>query len=357
MINQGLLYDAIGVIADNLIGIMVAIFILAIISRWLVHVVVSRQNWFVKEFEKRVHRNLPEFSHRKNTSFFNLTRHLLQKTYYEVFELRRLKARRRPDKFMSIYDRSFMIQEGAARLVMDFLRQARYLRRDHQQPKFLELSKTIFENNPIFGRVFGIFSVSLVNSLLAILPGIFVVGGIFGTFLGIMHGLPSLSQMDVTNAEVSKNVMDIFLVKIAFAMNSSIVGILLSILMNLINATFTLENRFFNTVDIFTAAIEIIWNKADNNNITKEDIAFVQARDTMDFQAGETLKIAQQFSFEHKMILGDWDTLDSLKDAKKRPKRGAMATGTRGKNRQNAEGEGDIEENKKSASRDVKIAS
>ena len=159
----------------------------------------------------------------------------MQKTYYEIFELRKRYGRRHPDQVMGINDRLFMVQEGTARIILDFLRQAQYLEKHQDHPKFLEMTKSVFEHNPFFGRLFGYISVNMLNNILNVLPGLFVIGGIFGTFLGIMEGLPTLGGMDVTDSTTSKAVMDSFLVKISFAMNTSIAGILLSVCMTILN--------------------------------------------------------------------------------------------------------------------------
>jgi len=263
---------------------------------------VKRQSWFVREFEKRVYRALPALSNHTDLSFFHVTKNSLQKTYHEIFELRRMHGRRHPDQVMSVNDRIFLVQEGIARIVMDFLRHARYLEKHHDHPKFLEISKSVFENNPVFGRLFGVFSVSLINNILNILPSLFVIGGIFGTFLGIIDGLPALGGMDVTDSTASKEVMDSFLMNIAFAMNSSIVGILLSVLMTIINTTTAPENTYYSIVNRFTTAIELLWNKADHNIISAADAQFIEARDRMDMEAGEALKFAEQFERDHLLL-------------------------------------------------------
>ncbi|MFW7379921.1 MAG: hypothetical protein ACOH5I_14000 [Oligoflexus sp.] len=263
---------------NNLITVMLVAFTLAIFFRLLIYVTVKRQAWFVREFEKRVYRALPALSNHTDLSFFHVTKNSLQKTYHEIFELRRMYGRRHPDQIMTVNDRIFLVQEGVARIVMDFLRHARYLEKHHDHPKFLEISKSVFENNPIFGRLFGLFSVSLINNVLNILPSLFVIGGIFGTFLGIMDGLPALGGMDVTDSNASKQVMDEFLMNIAFAMNTSIMGILLSVLMTIINTTTAPENLYYSIINRFTTAIELLWNKADHNVISASDAQFIEAR-------------------------------------------------------------------------------
>ena len=119
----------------------------------------------------------------------------------------------------------------------------------------------------------GIFSLSRTNDVLNILPSIFIVGGIFGTFLGIMKALPELTAMDITNAEASKVVIDSFLIKISFALSTSILGIVLSIIMSFMNALLSPTSTYVEIVDAFTSAAEILWNKSENNDSSGGDIA------------------------------------------------------------------------------------
>ena len=298
----GFLFTLIRWTADNLIVIMLVGFALAFLFRVLIYLTVRREAWFVREFEKRVYRVLPSLSNHTDLSFFHVVKNTLQKTYHEIFELRRRYGRRHPDQIMSLHDRMFMIQEGTARIILDFLRHARYLEKHHDHPRFVDISKSVFENNQIFGRLFGLFPVNLFHSFLGILPGLFVIGGIFGTFLGIMEGLPSLGGMDVTDSVASKEVMDTFLSKIAFAMNTSIVGIMLSVLMTIINTWLSPDNLYYSLVTKFTAAIEILWNKADHNVIAAEDVNFVEARDRLEMEAGEVLRYAEQFKRDNFLL-------------------------------------------------------
>lgn len=281
---------------------MVAGFVIAFAFRLLVYNTVKRQSWFVKEFEKRAFRSLSLINLEQEVSFFTLIRKTLQKTYHEIFELRRRYGRRHPDQIMTLNDRLFMVQEGTARIILDFLRQARYLEKYQDHPKFLEMSKAVFEHNPIFGRLFGYIPVNMLNNVLNTLPGLFVIGGIFGTFLGIMEGLPTLGGMDVTDSLASKAVMDNFLSKISFAMNTSIAGILLSVLMTIVNTFMAPENVYYTVINRFTNTIETVWNRCDNNNIDATDSAFVEARDRLDMEAGEALKFGEQFRRDHYLL-------------------------------------------------------
>ena len=249
---------------DYLMPLLLFGFVLAVIMRLLITVTVHRQKRFVKEFCKRVHQDIAA-SPEPRGSFYNHVKRALTRTYFETFELRARYKRRNEDHVMSIGDRVFLIQDGILRLIDDFLQHIRYLRKGGGQPDFHEISNSVFGANPVFNRVLGIFSMSRTNDVLNILPSIFIVGGIFGTFLGIMRALPELTAMDITNAEASKVVIDNFLIKISFALSTSILGIVLSIIMSFMNTLMSPTNTYVEIVDAFNSASEIMWNKSENN--------------------------------------------------------------------------------------------
>ncbi len=289
-------------LSENMIPVLIGVFCVAVVMRFLVYWNIRRELWFVRELEKRIFRDLSSVPADAELSFFRFIKNILQKTYHEIFELRRVYGRRHHDQVMSVNDRIFLVQEGVARLIMDFLRHARYLKHTNEQPNFLDISKSVFENNKIFGNIFGIVSVNWVNNFLNLLPNLFVICGIFGTFLGIMEGLPGLSNLDVTDATKSQTVMDAFLLKMAFAMNKSALGIVLSVCMTLINSTFGPETIYFNVITRFTAAIGLVWNRSNNNEITAEDVHFVDARDKLEIEADDALRYSERFKIDHQIL-------------------------------------------------------
>jgi hypothetical protein len=253
---------------EYLMPFLVISFLLAVMVRFLITVVINRQRRFVKEFCKRLHNEILINPDEKG-SFYVLVRRFLATTYFENFELRAKYKRRNEDHIMTIGDRVFMIQDGIVRFIDDFLKHVKYLRKDPQHnPNFHELSTNAFASNPVFNRIFGIFSMSRTNEILNILPGIFIVAGIFGTFLGIMKALPELTGMDITDAVASKAVIDSFLIKISFALSTSILGIVLSIAMSFLNTLMSPESTYVEIIDSFKAATEILWNKCEDNEPT-----------------------------------------------------------------------------------------
>jgi len=268
--------------------ILLICFILAVIARILITIIIRRQNRFVKEYCKRVHQYIYDNPDSKGT-FYRLFKRFLVVTYFESFELRTKYKRRNQDHVMTIEDRVFLIQDGIIRLIDDFLNHARYLRKeDVKQPNFHEITNNAFSSNPVFNRVFGLLPMSRTNDILNILPGIFIVAGIFGTFLGIMKALPELTGMDITNAEASKVVIDSFLINIAFALSTSILGIILSVIMTFLNTLFSPDNTYLDIINSFKSATEVLWNKSD----TKQSKTVDDIKNDRESEAVDAFEIA-----------------------------------------------------------------
>ncbi len=279
---------------DYLMPILLFAFGLAVVVRLMITVIINRQRRFVKEFCKRVHHDLLVNPDTKG-SFYEILKRFLARTYFECFELRAKYKRRNSDHVMTIGDRVFLIQDGIIRFIDDFLKHARYLRKEaSHHPNFLEISNNAFASNPVFNRVFGLFSLSRSNEVLNILPSIFIVAGIFGTFLGIMKALPELTGMDITNAAASKVVIDSFLIKISFALSTSILGIILSILMSFLNTLLSPESTYMEIVDSFKSATEILWNKCENNQL--ENLEYIKSDRESDAEDAFELAIANMYA-------------------------------------------------------------
>ena len=267
--------------ADLLMPFMVFVFCCAVVLRALIYYTVKREEWFTKEFAKRVNKYMGQTDDRVEQSFYVVCKRLLEITYYEVFEIRSIMKRRNPDAIMTLTDRVFLVQQGSARMVSDSLKQIKYLKWG-ERPKFLEISNSVLSNNPCFNKVFGVIPVAVFNDFLATVPGLFVVMGIFGTFLGIMKALPELGGMNVSDAEATKLVMDTFLLKIAFSMSTSSVGILLSMLMGVTNTFLSCDKTYAETVERLENEFDKIWNMSASNKLPKDIQAFDADRDPIE---------------------------------------------------------------------------
>jgi len=225
-----------------------------------------------------------------NLSFYSLTKTLLEKAYYESFEIRDRLRRRRGDRVMAMSDRIFLVKQGCAWLVRDILNQVKFLKWTNDTPKMMQITRATFLRNPCFNRVFGVLPIASTNDVLSILPGLFVVAGILGTFIGIAQGLPELSGMNTQDLENTKLIMDKFLNEISFAMRSSIIGIVFSLTMHVWNALFSPERSYDSMMDRFETALDLVWYRSGNNDFPAEDSEFDEHRDPSEALAAQALK-------------------------------------------------------------------
>lgn len=271
--------------------LMLSVFCFGIFFRSIIYYTVRRHEWFAKEFEKRVNRFIDaEVPGKvKDVSFYSLSKKLLERTYYEVFEIRDRMKRRRPDNIMSASDRFFLVRQGCAWLVKDILKQVKFLKWNDNNPKLLNITKATLQHNPCFNRVFGVLPMVGMNDLISILPGLFVVAGILGTFIGIAGGLEGLGTMNLQDLEGSKNIMDRFLHEISFAMKSSIIGIIFSLMSHVFNVILSPERSYVSMVDRFESALDLLWYRSDNNNFPANERPFDEHRDAVEALAEDSL--------------------------------------------------------------------
>lgn len=271
--------------------VMAGIFLVGLFFRAIIYYTVRRHEWFAREFEKRVNHfiegEVPGKS--DNVSFYVLSKKLLERTYYEVFEIRDRMKRRKPDSIMSTSDRVFLVRQGCAWLVKDILKQVKFLKWSEGNPKLLNITKATLQHNPCFNRVFGVLPMVGINDLVSILPGLFVVAGILGTFIGIAGGLQELGTMNLQDLENTKNIMDRFLHEISFAMKTSIVGIIFSLLSHVTNTILSPERSYVSMVDRFESALDLLWYRSDNNNFPAHERPFDEHRDAVEALAEDAL--------------------------------------------------------------------
>lgn len=254
---------------------MFLLFAYGVTLRFLIWYTARAEFHFAREFQKRVQNHLSGEGNEqvRISSFYLLCQTILQKTYYEVFELRKKYRRRNLDYVTSFADRAFLIDESANRLVQDTLDRARYLRKDgHHHPEMMDISRGVFESNPGFNKILGIFPAGLTNDFVNLLPGLFVIGGIFGTFLGIAKGIPELGGMDMSHIEESKKILDAFLNTIALAMIKSIVGIGLSVVMTVINTLLSPDSLYYQVINRYSDSLNRLWAESTTNEIPSTSV-------------------------------------------------------------------------------------
>jgi hypothetical protein len=220
---------------------------------------------FSSAFETRTHRFLnkeyPE--DKKFSKFHEVVGFILNKTFDESYTARKIFRKRKEDSRVVALNRMFLIETGAKTLIDDTLKQTKY-HDSGREPDFKSISKFALNSNPYFNKLWGVIPIGLMNNVFSRLPSLFIIGGIFGTFLGISKGLPALKAMDPGNIAAAQATLENFLESMTLAMYSSVVGIFLSVCFTLINTFMSFNSMYLSLVDRFTQSLELLWKETSS---------------------------------------------------------------------------------------------
>lgn len=235
-------------------------FIFAFVARILIYLSVKSEQRFVIEFEHRVESFLLSDKRTNVGKFHQIADKILRQTHYEFYVLKAKRRLRRFDYPISIYERVFGITNGSQRLIDDTLKQTQYLGRSNN-PDFERIAKSVFASNPFFSRFVGLFSKSVVDDMLYIFPSVLIICGILGTFIGIIAGLPELRSIDPSNYGGMSTVLNGFLDHMSYAMSTSVVGMLLSLAMTLLNSAMSSYSTYLDLIDRYKNSLSFIWEE------------------------------------------------------------------------------------------------
>jgi hypothetical protein len=252
---------------ENLIFIMAVVFVFGVTLKVLLYVLVRSELNLSLAIETRTHRYLErKYEDLENTSGFHaVVESILKRTYEEVYIRRKKMLRKRKgDPEAAVLHKVFLIEDGVRTVIKDTLNQTKYHQLENT-PDFKSIAKYVFGSNPYFTRLWGFLPVGTTNSVLGILPGLFIVGGILGTFLGISKGLPALKAMDPGNVTAAQATLGHFLESMTFAMNSSVIGIFLSVCFTILNSFLSVNSLYVKLVDRYVHSLELLWKDTSNN--------------------------------------------------------------------------------------------
>jgi hypothetical protein len=119
-------------------------------------------------------------------------------------------------------------------------------------PNFTELTHRLLGQDDKWNKLLGPIPIEGVSRMIDILPGLFIVFGVFGTFVGISMALPEIANIDFNNLETSGSTLTKFVLNTTFAMKTSIAGIFFSVILTMLN-TFSpikdVRGRIFKQIE------------------------------------------------------------------------------------------------------------
>ena len=127
------------------------------------------------------------------------------------------------------------------------------------QPDFYQLTERVMGEDENWSKLFGKVPIDGVTRILDVLPTMFIILGVFGTFIGISMALPEVARMDFTNLEDSGNTLSQFVVNVTFAMKTSIAGIFFSIILTTLNTISPIEKTREITFEKVETVLQTLW--------------------------------------------------------------------------------------------------
>lgn len=130
----------------------------------------------------------------------------------------------------------------------------------HQTPpNFTELTHRIMSQDPHWMKTMKHFPIDGVSRMIDILPGLFIVFGVFGTFIGISMALPEIANIDFNDLDKSADTLMAFVLNVTFAMKTSIAGIFFSLILTVLNTMFPIKEMRLRVFKKVETALQMLW--------------------------------------------------------------------------------------------------
>ena len=145
-------------------------------------------------------------------------------------------------------------------------------------PNFTELTHRIMSQDPHWTKVMKHFPIDSVSRMLDMLPGLFIVLGVFGTFIGLSMALPEIAKIDFDDLAASEQTINAFVLNVTYAMKTSIAGIFLSMILTVMNTLSPIRQtraRVFKKVE---SALQMLWYHVQQETNKDKSSEFVNTK-------------------------------------------------------------------------------
>jgi len=126
-------------------------------------------------------------------------------------------------------------------------------------PDFSQLTERVMNDDEHWSKILGGVPIDGVSRTLDILPTLFIILGVFGTFIGISLALPEIAKIDFANLETSGKTLTDFVINVTFAMKTSVAGIFFSIILTLLNTIFPIDATREKTFEKVENSLQTLW--------------------------------------------------------------------------------------------------
>lgn len=278
--------------ADRLVEFMGIMLVAALVLRWIAYKAAQRDQIYFKTFARGIEKVLEtQDKHQEVRNVDEWLSELLRRVLALLPE-RSLRAGRdmsaAPQPSPSAAGApgpSFRFQMGQKESLEEFaegkksivhaVRHQVDVFKSPYPPNFSELTYRVLSEDRQWKQVIGI-PMDMFVRMMDVLPGIFVVFGIFGTFIGIAAALPKVGEIDMSKLNEATPVLKAFIDSISLSMRCSIAGIFCSIFTTVLNAMYPIYASRAEVRRNLERCFEMMWFRIHGDKVSYADGRMIQ---------------------------------------------------------------------------------
>jgi hypothetical protein len=263
-------------LSSHLIPIMLAVLMVSLIMRYIAYKSGRTSQAYFNQFSRTVQKIFEE-KHRSTEEVEDVDRWITMTLERVTAHLpdRNLRFSAASKKKRNSGESLESYTSGKRSIILSVRGQIEVFRSIHP-PNYSELTRRILDQDKEWRTLLGFFPIDVFSRLFNVMPGLFVIGGIFGTFLGITSALPKIQGIDLSNLTEAAPLLNSFVADIGFSMRTSITGIFCSVVMSLVIAAFPLESVRRDVMRNMEHAFEQMWLHLHGGNITPGEKLIIQ---------------------------------------------------------------------------------
>lgn len=284
---------------EYLIEIMMVVISIALTLRWLAYNHSKRDEAYYSHFTRELAATLATDKEKKieilniNDSLNDIMtrvnnklpdRHLRKS--FSGSDPKEMKGRRKEDKELGVTLKEFV---GSKHGLLSSIQSESSIFVSPVQPDFSQLTERIMNEDENWSKLFNRIPIDGITRGLDILPTMFIILGVFGTFIGISMALPEIAKMDFSNLAESSKTLSSFVLNVTFAMKTSIAGIFFSIILTTLNTVSPIEitrDKTFETVEVVLQTLWYHLHEDAQKSTTEKEL--VNIRKVMEALLAET---------------------------------------------------------------------
>jgi hypothetical protein len=263
-------------LTTHLIEIMGAVLLVALVFRYLSYRATKRDKVYYNTFSATVEKTLEKSDPPKSVENLDqwlkgfldeVSTKLPQRTLRTVHQATPNGSEESISSFRHQDRQSLTDYAGGHLSVIHAMKQYSDTLKSPYPPNFNELTNQILSQDGRWVKVAGVPTETLAN-MMKILPGLFVVGGIFGTFIGITNALPLIAQIDLSQLDKAAPILQGFVTNVSYSMNTSIAGIVYSVTLTVINTWMPISVGRNSIRKNIRRSVEFMWHHMHGNKVS-----------------------------------------------------------------------------------------